>query len=67
MESSDDTTCDLEEPLIATSVAPVIWLFIRKAIYQLWFLAYQYWIGSIIEKAADTDMCIYLETHAHMD
>ena len=46
-----------------SNVAPVIRSVIGKTIYWLPF-----WIGLITmtEKAADTDMCIYLEINAHM-
>jgi len=47
------------------SVAQIIGLVIRKTIYQLHF-AYRYRIGIMTEEVADTDICIYLEIHAHV-
>ena len=50
-----------------TSVASVIGLLIEIAIqYIERILAYQYWIGTIAEKVADTDICIKIEIHVSM-
>jgi len=47
------------------SVAQIIGSVIGKP-YISSFFAYQYQIGTMTEKAADTDMCIYLKILKYM-
>ena len=51
--------------LLSFSVAPITGSY-RKTISRLCFFVYWYRIGTTMKKAADTNICMYLEIHAHV-